>query len=53
MAAWEGADVPGIVALLIEDATFSMPPLPEWYSGRASIEEFLSLRPLASMGAGG
>ena len=32
--AFEGGDVPAILALLAEDATFAMPPYPGWYRGR-------------------
>ena len=35
--AWETADMEGLVALLKEDATFAMPPIPAWYQGRATI----------------
>jgi len=35
--AWESADVEGLVALLREDSTFSMPPIPSWYRGRENI----------------
>jgi RNA polymerase sigma-70 factor (ECF subfamily) len=37
LALWEQADIPGIVALLREDAWFTMPPLPLWVQGRAAI----------------
>jgi RNA polymerase sigma-70 factor (ECF subfamily) len=35
--AWEMADVNTLLALLKENATFSMPPIPSWYQGRDSI----------------
>jgi RNA polymerase sigma-70 factor (ECF subfamily) len=35
--AWETADVEGLIALLKDDCTFSMPPIPSWYSGRENI----------------
>ena len=37
VALWEQADIPGLVALLREDAWFAMPPLPAWFQGRAAI----------------
>jgi RNA polymerase sigma-70 factor (ECF subfamily) len=37
MQAWEAADINGLVSLLREDATLSMPPLPTWYAGREAI----------------
>src|SRR5579859_959855 len=35
--AWESADINALMALLKEDATFSMPPIPSWYRGRDTI----------------
>jgi RNA polymerase sigma-70 factor (ECF subfamily) len=40
--AWEGGDVDAILAMLADDATFTMPPLPTWYHGRAAIAGFLT-----------
>jgi RNA polymerase sigma-70 factor, ECF subfamily len=40
--AWERGDVDAILALLAEDATFAMPPLPTWYRGRDVIAVFLT-----------
>jgi RNA polymerase sigma-70 factor, ECF subfamily len=39
--ALENADLDSLVALLREDAVYSMPPLPAWYQGRSAIQEFL------------
>ncbi|MGW7537506.1 RNA polymerase subunit sigma-70 [Amycolatopsis sp. NPDC054798] len=33
-------DVDGLVNLLTEDVTWSMPPLPQWYRGRDAVVEF-------------
>src|SRR5207247_1171873 len=36
--AWETADLRGLVALLHEDATLAMPPIPVWLQGAAHLE---------------
>jgi RNA polymerase sigma-70 factor (ECF subfamily) len=41
LQAWETDDVDGLVALLKEDATLSMPPVPSWYRGREAIRSIL------------
>jgi RNA polymerase sigma-70 factor (ECF subfamily) len=43
LAAWEGHDVAGFVALLKEDATFTMPPWLQWYLGRDAIGAFFAM----------
>jgi RNA polymerase sigma-70 factor (ECF subfamily) len=40
LRAWENLDLTNFVALLKEDATYTMPPLPQWYAGRESIGRF-------------
>jgi RNA polymerase sigma-70 factor, ECF subfamily len=39
--AWESANIDDFVALLVEDATLTMPPLEFWFSGKAAIRQFL------------
>lgn len=40
VAAWESCDVEAFTALLVEDATFAMPPLATWYTPRDAIEDW-------------
>jgi RNA polymerase sigma-70 factor, ECF subfamily len=43
LKAWEGHDLDGFVALLKEDATFTMPPWLQWYAGREAIGSFVAM----------
>jgi RNA polymerase sigma-70 factor, ECF subfamily len=47
VAAWEGADVEAIRAMLTEDAVLAMPPWSEWFRGRDAVADFLGARPLS------
>ena len=40
LRAWEELDADSFAALLKEDATYTMPPLPQWYAGREAIRTF-------------
>jgi RNA polymerase sigma-70 factor (ECF subfamily) len=40
--AWERRDVEALTALLVEDATFAMPPFPNWFRGREAVIEFIA-----------
>ena len=44
--AMANADVDSVVALLVEDATWSMPPMSTWYRGLGAIRVFLADHPL-------
>jgi len=43
LRAWEGHDLDGFVALLKEDATYTMPPWLQWYAGRDAIRSFFAM----------
>jgi RNA polymerase sigma-70 factor, ECF subfamily len=45
MDAIDHADVAGVVALLTEDAAWSMPPFSRWYQGREAVVTFLRESP--------
>jgi RNA polymerase sigma-70 factor, ECF subfamily len=47
--AWDRGDVDGVVAMLTEDATFSMPPLQTWFGGQEAIRIFLAGWPLSGL----
>ncbi|MGH7910930.1 MAG: RNA polymerase subunit sigma-70 [Candidatus Dormibacteraceae bacterium] len=49
--AMERGDVDRLVSLLTEDATWSMPPLPHWYRGKATVADFAARVPLGSCGS--
>jgi RNA polymerase sigma-70 factor, ECF subfamily len=42
MRAWEAGDVETIVAMLSEDVTLAMPPMPTWFRGREGVTGFLT-----------
>ena len=44
VAAWERADIDALVALLSDDAQFTMPPLPAWFDGRDNVAMFFRER---------
>jgi RNA polymerase sigma-70 factor, ECF subfamily len=46
MDALDRGDVDAVLAMLTEDATWSMPPLPEWYAGHEAITGFLEHGPM-------
>jgi RNA polymerase sigma-70 factor (ECF subfamily) len=49
-AAMERGDADALVALLTEDVTWSMPPLPHWYAGLDAVTDFAVRVPLTGCG---
>ncbi len=49
--ALERGDADALVALLTEDVTWSMPPMPHWYHGLAAVMDFATEVPLARCGS--
>jgi RNA polymerase sigma-70 factor (ECF subfamily) len=43
LTAWEEHDLDGFVALLKEDATFTMPPWLQWFVGREAVRSFFAM----------
>jgi len=46
--AWDRADIDALLTLLTDDVTFAMPPIPAWFDGRHSVEQFLRQRVAAT-----
>jgi RNA polymerase sigma-70 factor (ECF subfamily) len=44
--AWERGDVDAVAAMLAEDVTLTMPPMPTWFAGRAAVADFFGRLPL-------
>ncbi|MGE0869070.1 MAG: RNA polymerase subunit sigma-70 [Kofleriaceae bacterium] len=49
IAAWEAGDLDALVALLHQDVTITMPPLPSWYRGIADVRQFFVSRLASSV----
>jgi RNA polymerase sigma-70 factor (ECF subfamily) len=39
--AWDSRDIDAMVAMLVEEATFAMPPYPNWFQGREAVIAFI------------
>lgn len=50
-AALENGDADALVALLTEDVTWSMPPMPGWYHGLEAVTDFAVRVPLTGCGS--
>jgi RNA polymerase sigma-70 factor, ECF subfamily len=47
LSAWERCDVDAFAALLVEDATFAMPPLSTWYTPRDTVVTWARESPMS------
>jgi RNA polymerase sigma-70 factor (ECF subfamily) len=47
--AWEKGDLDAIIAVLHEDVTLSMPPIPTWIAGRVDVARFYANRVLQAV----
>ncbi len=45
--AWDRGDIDAVVAMLTDDACFSMPPAPSWHRGSEALAAFLGVGPLS------
>jgi RNA polymerase sigma-70 factor (ECF subfamily) len=45
--AWDRGDIDAVVAMLSEDASFTMPPAPSWHKGHKALTAFLGVGPLS------
>ena len=52
MDAMERCDVDPVLAMLTEDATWSMPPMSTWWSGHADLGAWLRAGPFQASGSG-
>jgi RNA polymerase sigma-70 factor, ECF subfamily len=50
-SALERGDADALIALLTEDVTWSMPPLPYWYQGLPAVTDFMVKVPMGSCGS--
>jgi RNA polymerase sigma-70 factor (ECF subfamily) len=48
VTAWESRDPQALLGLLTEDAKFGMPPMPNWFDGRADVVRFFAERVFAT-----
>jgi RNA polymerase sigma-70 factor (ECF subfamily) len=44
--AWERGDLDAVVAMLAEDVSLTMPPMPTWFAGRVAVAGFFGRLPL-------